>query len=84
MKYVAIALMRGHRWDGQLLCRVDSAAPPHAAKARAGPDTKIVDVMPTRRREPSIWRISRLVDNRSEVNAPLTVQTLVERPQTDP
>ena len=92
MKYVAIALRRGHRWDGQLLCRVGSAVPHHAAKERADPDTKIVDVLPTRRRDTvtlvnqSIEEKRRayvMVNNRSEGNAPLTVQTLGERPQTD-
>ena len=42
MKYGAIAI-RGHRWDGQLLCRVYSAAPHDAAKERAEPYTKIND-----------------------------------------
>jgi len=93
MKYGAIAIRRGHRGDGQLLGRVYSAAPHHAAKEWAKPDTKIVDVLPTMRLD-TVNLVNQsieekrqayvLVNNRSEGNAPLTVQTLVERPQTDP
>ena len=93
MKYGAIAIRGGHRWDGQLLCRVYSAAPHDTAKERAEPDTKIVDVLPPRRRDAvnlmnqaikETRQAYVLVNNRSEGNAPLTVQILVERPQTDP
>jgi len=57
------------------------------------PYTKIVGELPEMRRD-TVTLVSQaieetrqayvLVNNRSEGNAPMTVQTLVERPQTDP
>jgi hypothetical protein len=64
-----------------------------AAKKRAEPYTKIVGELPEMRRETvnlvnqSIEETRQAyveVNNRSEGNAPLTVQTLVERRHTDP
>ena len=64
-----------------------------AAKKRAEPYSKIVEELPQMRRETVHLmrqavnqgrRAYVLVNNRSEGNAPLTVQALVERLQTDP
>ncbi len=61
MKYGAIAIRRGHRWDGQLLGRVYSAGPGDTAKKRTEPYTKIIDVLPTMRRDTvNLVNISRL------------------------
>ena len=70
-----------------------NAAPHDAAKERAEPYTKIVDALPTMRRD-TVNLVNQaikekrqayvLVNNRSEGNAPLMVQALVERLQTDP
>ena len=46
-----LAIRGGHRWDGQLLCRVYSAVPDDAGKKRTKPDTKMVDVVPRMRRD---------------------------------
>ena len=46
-----LAIRGGHRWDGQLLCRVYSAAPHDTAKKRTEPYTKMIDELPTIRRE---------------------------------
>jgi hypothetical protein len=64
-----------------------------AAKKRAEPYTKIVGELPEMRRE-TVNLVNQaigekrqayvLVNNRLEGNAPLTVQALVERLQTDP
>ena len=87
-KYGAIAI-RG----GPLLCKVYSAAPHDPVKERAEPYTKIIDELPTNRRD-TVKLVNQsieekrqayvLVNNRPEGNAPLTVQPLLERLQTDP
>ncbi len=85
MKYGAIAIRGGHRWDGRLICKGYNAAPHDTAKKRTKPSSKIVDELPTIRREilnlvnysieetrqAYVW-----VDNRSEVNALLVFRSL--------
>ena len=88
MKYGAIAIRGGHPWDGQLLCRVYSAASHDASKERAEPHTKINDEFPTMRRQTvnlvkqaigGKRRAYVLVNNRSEGNAPLTIQAIMDQ-----
>jgi len=90
MKYGAIARRRGHRCDGQLLGRVYSAGPHHAAKKRTEPYTKIIDVLPTMRRDTvnlvnqSIEETGVCVGEQSVGRKRAAdVQALVERLQTD-
>ena len=91
MKYVAIAIRGGHRWDGQLLRSVHSAVPHDDEKEQVEPGTETVKVLPTMRRD-TVNLVNQsieekrqaYVNNRSEGNAPLTVQTLGGRPPTDP
>ena len=88
MKHGAIAIREGHRWDGQLLCRVYSAAPHDAVKKWAEPYTKIVGELPEMGRE-TVTLVNQaigekrrayvLVNNRSEGNAPLTVQAIIDQ-----
>ena len=92
MKYDAIAIRGGQRWDGQSIYKGYSAAPHDTAKKGTERYTKIIDELPTIRRDivnlvnHSIQEKRQayvLVDNRWESKRAADVQALVERLQTD-
>ncbi|MEO7861514.1 MAG: hypothetical protein ABIU05_13960 [Nitrospirales bacterium] len=86
--------IRGGTAEMDSLSARDIVLHPHdTAKKRTEPYTNTIDELPTMRRD-AVNLVNQsieekrqayvLMNNRSEGNVPLTVQTLVERPQTDP